>query len=145
MLRASRGKRAPQNIRPEGNYFISQILGSKAHQKSKNGGTPNWCIRKDNFFIYWSYIVVSIKYSECCQKLFDTYSDDLKRNLFTELKQFHSFIFNINLVQQKLDSVMLNKVIVEDNIECAFPNVEISLRLFLALIVTNWTTECPFS
>jgi hypothetical protein len=34
-------------------------------------------------------------------------------------------------VQQKLDSVMLNKVIVEDNIECAFPNVEISLRLFL--------------
>ena len=26
---------------------------------------------------------------------------------------------------------MVKKVIVEDNIECAFPNVEISLRLFL--------------
>jgi len=29
---------------------------------------------------------------------------------------------------QKLDSVMLNKVIVEDNTECAFPNAEIRLR-----------------
>ena len=46
---------------------------------------------------------------------------------------------------QKLDSVMVNEEIVEDNIECAFPNVEISLRLFLTLIVTNCTTECPFS
>jgi hypothetical protein len=42
---------------------------------------------------------------------------------------------------QKLDSVMLNKVIVEDNIESDFPNVEISLRIFL----TNCTTERSFS
>jgi len=42
---------------------------------------------------------------------------------------------------KKLDSVILNKVIVEDNIECAFPNVEISLRIFLTLMVTNCTTE----
>ena len=57
-------------------------------------------------------------------------------------------IFEISLVQQKLqklDSVMLNKVIVEDNIECAFPNVEISLPLFLTLMVTNSTTERSFS
>jgi hypothetical protein len=40
---------------------------------------------------------------------------------------------------------MLNKVIVEDNIECAFPNLEISLRIFLTLMVTNCTTERPFS
>jgi len=48
---------------------------------------------------------------------------------------------------QKLDSVMLNKVIVEDNIECAFPNVEISscLHIFLTLMVTNCTTERSFS
>jgi hypothetical protein len=30
---------------------------------------------------------------------------------------------------QKLDSVMVNKLIVEDNIECAFPNVKISLSV----------------
>ena len=63
---------------------------------------------------------------------------------------FSSFthIFYISLVQQKLqklDSVMQNKVIVEDNIECAFLNVEISLCIFLTLIVTNCTTERSFS
>ena len=46
---------------------------------------------------------------------------------------------------QKLDSVMQNKVIVEDNIECAFPNIEISLRIFLTLMITNCTTERSFS
>jgi len=40
---------------------------------------------------------------------------------------------------------MLNKVIVEDYIECAFPNVEISLRIFLTLMATNCKAERPFS
>ena len=60
---------------------------------------------------------------------------------------FSSFthIFDMNLVLQKLDSVMLNsKVILEDNFECAFPGIEISL-LFLKLMVTNCTTERSFS
>ena len=66
------------------------------------------------------------------------------------LLSFSSFthIFDISLVQhklKKLDWVMLNKVIVEDNIECAFPNLKISLRIFLTLMVTNCTTERPFS
>ena len=32
-----------------------------------------------------------------------------------------------------------------DNIECAFPNVEISLRIFFTLMVTNCSSECAFS
>ena len=36
---------------------------------------------------------------------------------------------------------MLNKVIVEDNIECASANVEISLRIFLTSMVTNCKGE----
>jgi hypothetical protein len=35
MLRASRGKGAPQKSGHKVIYFISQILGSKTHQKSK--------------------------------------------------------------------------------------------------------------
>jgi hypothetical protein len=46
---------------------------------------------------------------------------------------------------KKLDSVMRNKVIVEDNIEGAFPNVAISLPIFLTLMVTNCKTERSFS
>jgi hypothetical protein len=38
---------------------------------------------------------------------------------------------------KKLDSLLLNKVIVEDNIECAFPNVDISWSIFLTLILSN--------
>lgn len=40
---------------------------------------------------------------------------------------------------------MLNKVIVEDNNECAFQNIDISLRIFLTLMPTNCTTERLFS
>ena len=42
---------------------------------------------------------------------------------------------------QKLDSVMLNEVIVEDNIDSALPDTYISLLIFLTLMVTNCTTE----
>jgi len=62
------------------------------------------------------------------------------------LLNFSSFthIFDISLVQQKLkrlDSVILNKVIVEDNIECAFPNVEIACVYlnWIELKLHNWT------
>ena len=34
---------------------------------------------------------------------------------------------------------------VKDNIECAFPNVDISLRIFLTLMVTNCPAERSFS
>ena len=34
---------------------------------------------------------------------------------------------------------------VKDNIECAFPNVEISLRIFFTLMVTNCSAERSFS
>ena len=33
-----------------------------------------------------------IRCSECCQKLIDTYPDDLNSNLSTELQQFHAYI-----------------------------------------------------
>jgi hypothetical protein len=49
-----------------------------------------------------------------------------------------------SLVQQKLDSVMLNKVIVEDNIWVYFSKLEINLGIILTLI-TNCTTEPSFS
>ena len=94
-----------------------------------------------------SFTEASIRYSECSQKLIDAYPDDLYSNLLLSFSSF-THIFDISLVQQKLqklDSVMLNKVIVEYNMECTFPNVEISLRIFLTLMVTSCTTERSFS
>ena len=39
----------------------------------------------------------------------------------------------------------MEKVIVKDNIECAFPNVEISLHVFFTLMVTNCPAERSFA
>ena len=86
---------------------------------------------------------------ECCQKLTDAYPDDLNSNLSSELQQFHSYVqykFSTTKdVKVKFSHADLDKVIIEDNIECAFPNVEICLRIFLTLMVTNCATERSFS
>ena len=39
----------------------------------------------------------------------------------------------------------IEKVLAKDNIECAFTKVEISLRIFLTLLVTNCSDERTFS
>ena len=39
----------------------------------------------------------------------------------------------------------LYKIIVENNIECAFPNVDIGFHIFLTLMVTNCSAERSFS
>ena len=83
------------------------------------------------------------------KKLIDAYPDDLNSNLSTALQQFHSYIrykFSATkATKTRFSHGELYKVIVEDNIESAFPNVKISLRIFLTLMVTNCTTERSFS
>ena len=37
------------------------------------------------------------------------------------------------------------KKIVEDNIECAFPNVDIVFHIFLTLMITNCSSKLSFS
>ena len=66
---------------------------------------------------------------------FDAYPDDLI--LSTELQQFYSYIQVIRhkfsatkAAKARFSHAELYKVIVEDNIECAFPNVEIRLYIF---------------
>ena len=39
----------------------------------------------------------------------------------------------------------IEKVMAKNNIECPFPNVEISLRIFLTLKATNYSAELLFS
>lgn len=39
----------------------------------------------------------------------------------------------------------LCKILIEDNTECAFPNVDISFRIFLTSMFTNCSAERSFS
>ena len=55
-----------------------------------------------------------------------------------------------NSVQQKnvkarVSHAEIYKIIVEDSIECAFPNVDIGFHIFLTLMVTNCSAEHSFS
>ena len=128
MRRASRGNGALQKSRVKAIYSFSKILGLKPHQKSSKNvvnliDVPEKTASSED----------SIRYPECCQKLIDAYPHELNRYI--------SYIRHSLVEQklQKLDSVILNKVIIEDNIECALPNVEISLRIFLTRMVTHLT------
>ena len=99
--------------------------------------------------VRFSCLVDVSKTSQCCEGLIKTYPEDLNNNLFTELQQFHSYIrhkFRVSKSENNSFShAELYKIIVRDNIKCAFPNVEIALRIFLTLMVTNCSTERSFS
>ena len=90
-----------------------------------------------------------VQYSECCEELINTYPEESNSNLFTELQKFHSNIrYKISATKSGnigFCHAELYKVMVKVNMECAFPNVEISLHIFLTLMVTNCSAECPFS
>ena len=87
-----------------------------------------------------------VRCSEWCQKLIDAYPDDLNSNLSTELQQFHFYIrHKFSATKAEKARFSPAEVIVEDNIEYAFPSVEISLRIFLTLMVTNCKTKRSFS
>lgn len=89
------------------------------------------------------------RYSQGCKKMIDAYPEDLNINLSVELQQFHSYVCHKFSAQENVKTrfshAELYKIIVEDNIECAFPNVEIAFRIFLTLMVTNCSAERSFS
>ena len=48
-------------------------------------------------------------------------------------------------VKTRFSHAELYKIVVDDNIEYAFPNVDIGFCIFLTLIVTNCLAKHPFS
>ena len=81
------------------------------------------------------------RYSQCCQKLIDAYPEDLN-----ELQQFHSYVHHkfsaTKKIKTRFSHAELYKIIVEGNIECAFPNVDVG---FFNINGQNCSAECSFS
>ena len=71
-----------------------------------------------------------VQYSECCEELINAYAEDLNSNLFTKLRQFRSYIRHTFSATKsgntRFSHVELCKAMAIDNIDCIFPNVEIS-------------------
>jgi hypothetical protein len=114
MLMASRGKGA---------------TWTKIRNKDENEGTGVQCL----IDVPEKATSSSTEASIVLSKLIDAYPDDLNSNLYIEPQKFHSYIRH----KARFNRAELYKVIVENIIECAFPNVEISLRIFLTFNIFN--------
>lgn len=75
-----------------------------------------------------------------CQSLVHTYCEDLQEHLDDELVQFIAFCCSLT---NDLSPRML--ILKEKQLQCAFPNVEIALSIFLILPVSDASGERSLS
>uniref|UniRef100_G3TY18 TTF-type domain-containing protein n=1 Tax=Loxodonta africana TaxID=9785 RepID=G3TY18_LOXAF len=163
-------EKTTKQILPHSNYQAVDHRRSVRKKRVDGGGAPEVSLSaRDEFRVTTYYAIVDILEScmkrraevyavladrfsflnnvdipdeECMkasQKLVQAYPDDLNTNLYGEVRQFHSYMRT-----KFTDSGMYDSII-EDKIQCVFPNVEIALRIFLTLMITNCTTERSFS
>ena len=75
------------------------------------------------------------------------YKDDLEQCFGNELVQFVAF--SNEFLKDADDNIgkehFLYKLIIDMRVKCSFPNAEITLRVFLILMVTNCSGERSFS
>lgn len=90
----------------------------------------------------------SDKLVEKSKKLASSYPDDLEESLADEMVQFSSLLKSqiaSSINPQKNYEIQLYKLIKDKQLEATFPNVEIALRIFLSLMVSNCSGERSFS
>ena len=77
--------------------------------------------------------------------LVKTYSSDLELTLSEEIVQFAEFVRpNVQQLSGNVE-VEMYRILMEPGIRETFPNVEVALRLYLTLLVSNCTGERSFS
>ena len=86
---------------------------------------------------------------QAAAKLVTIYQDDLEECFGNELLQFIDFASEYNKDQDVDDALgkelSLYRLIIEKRVKCSFPNVEIALRMYLILTITNCSGERSFS
>jgi len=81
------------------------------------------------------------------EQLVRSYSDDLDSTFIDELCQFVTFanIFTDEEPKDISTELFMYKLIMEKGVQDTFPNIEIALRIYLILMVTNCSGERSFS
>ena len=79
--------------------------------------------------------------------LVDIYKDDLEACLGNELVQFASFVdeFKAERAAGVSRENFMYHLIFDKQVQGSFPNVEITLRKYLVLMISNYTAERSFS
>ena len=90
------------------------------------------------------------KIRECSQSLVMAYPEDLEDDFSEELIQFSAllkifFFLRADMDKKKNKEVQMYKLIKENGLESAYPNVDIVLRIYLSLMVTICSGERSFS
>ena len=85
---------------------------------------------------------------KCSQSLVMAYPEDLEDHLSEELIQFSAHLktdLGACMDKKMNKEVQMYKLIKENGLESAYPNVNIVLRIYLSLMVTNCSGERSFS
>ncbi|XP_068216216.1 uncharacterized protein [Palaemon carinicauda] len=96
-----------------------------------------------------AYKQIKLSSDELCnsaEQLFRSYPDDLDIT-FEELCQFVTFA-NIFTDEEPTDistELFLYRLVLDKGVHDTFPNIEIALRIYLVLMMTNCSGECSFS
>lgn len=82
--------------------------------------------------------------------LVDSYSEDLDEELGNEVLQFKNFSNQFQNEYEKSEKHIskerwMYQLMLENNVKDCFPNVEVALRMYLSLMVTNCSAERSFS
>ncbi|CAI6376900.1 unnamed protein product [Macrosiphum euphorbiae] len=82
---------------------------------------------------------------EAAKKLVAVYDDDLDELLCVEIINFSEFIKLYSKPTEMSNEHFMYKTLIEKYVISAFPNVEIALRMYLVIMVTNCSSERTFS
>ncbi|XP_065645337.1 zinc finger MYM-type protein 1-like [Hydra vulgaris] len=96
----------------------------------------------DNFgFLVNIQTIANVELKDHCSNLAQTYKKDINENeLFFECQQFKYYIS-----KDEHSFTEFYSTLKRDHLESTFPNIEISLRIFLSMMVSNCTGERSFS
>ncbi|CAM1321433.1 Uncharacterised protein r2_g2982 [Pycnogonum litorale] len=85
--------------------------------------------------------------AEGVRRICEKYTDDFKEDFSQEFIQFVAYVKDCPLKKKDTEtkSMWLYRIIIETKITESFPNVEIAIRLFLTLMITNCSGERSFS
>ena len=130
-----------------GTYIV--IIDSLIASLSKRLGAYQGVASKFGFFRN----LQSLSTEEITQKpsqLVKSYPSDLENGLLDEMVHF-SELLKTNLgkgedaANEEAEELRMYRLLMDNNLESCFPNVEIALRIYLCLMISNCTGERSFS
>ena len=86
--------------------------------------------------------------SKSAAKFQKIYSEDIEPEFVTEIIHFKNFVGQFGEFRNKhetLEATGVYALVLKNGLTSSFPNVEIALRIYLCLMITNATGERSFS